>query len=427
MRNKLKYVCFTFFIGFFVTCKIQDENFSQSSNNNPNNKNDVIEVNPIAYHLNDSITTIFLEINKDNLLYKRTDTGLAFYAELNINYKLFYEFNSKNQIEQGSYFMINRADEGLGSGKVIYYNFKVKTHLNQNYNLQLEVIDANKKNKYQFYLPIDRISPYSKQNFLLIKNHQIIYKPNLVPLDTINIKFFNHTINRIFVDCFNKDFEKAIPPFSIKEADVLKYKPDSSFQISLDSSEVQLIMPSCGFLQLKFNQDNNEGLSLYTYNKTFPGIIDTEEMINCTSYIMNKEEFDKCKNSIEKKIAIDNFWLSIGGSNERARELIKRYYGRVYEANKYYTSYTQGWKTDRGMIHIVFGQPSAIYKNKKDEIWVYGNASNPEALRFIFNKTDNPYSNNDYVLERSFFYKLIWQNAIDFWKQGLIYYDLRSR
>jgi hypothetical protein len=79
------------------------------------------------------------------------------------------------------------------------------------------------------------------------------------------------------------------------------------------------------------------------------------------------------------------------------------------------------------MIHIVFGQPSAIYKNKKDEIWVYGNASNPEALRFIFNKTDNPYSNNDYVLERSFFYKLIWQNAIDFWKQGLIYYDLRSR
>ena len=187
-------------MSFFMSCKIQDENFSQSSIITQNNKNDVIEVNPIAYHLNDSITTIFLEINKDNILYKRTDTGLAFYAELNINYKLFYEFNSKNQIEQGSYFMINRADEGLGSGKVIYYNFKVKIHLNQNYNLQLEVIDANKKNKYQFYLPIDRISPYSKQNFLLIKNHQIIYKPNLLPFDTINIKFFNYTINRIYVD-----------------------------------------------------------------------------------------------------------------------------------------------------------------------------------------------------------------------------------
>jgi GWxTD domain-containing protein len=427
MRNKLIYICYTFFIVFFVTCKIQVENHSQSSIINSNNKNDVLEVNPIAYHINDSITNIFLEINKENLLYKRTDTGLVFYAEVKINFKLFYESNNNKQIEQGSYFIIDRADEGLASDKAVYYNFKVKTRLHKNYNLQLEVLDVNKKNKYQFYLPIDRISPYSKQNILLIKNHQILYKPNLLPFDTINIIFFKPSINRVYVDCFNKEFEQALPPFSIKEADVLKYKPDSTFQISLDNSEVQLIMPSCGFLHVKYNQDNNEGLSLYSYNKTFPKILNTEEMINCTSYIMNKEEFEKCTNSHKKKIAIDNFWLSIGGTNEKALELIKLYYGRVYEANKYYTSYTQGWKTDRGMIHIVFGQPSAIYKNKKDEIWVYGSGSNPEALRFVFKKTDNPYSNNDYVLERSFFYKLVWQNAIDFWKQGLIYYDLRSR
>ena len=83
-----------------MTCKIKEENLSQSSIINQNNKNDLLEVNPIAYHLNDSITNIFLEINKENLLYKRTDTGLAFYAELNINYKLFYDSNKKNQIEE---------------------------------------------------------------------------------------------------------------------------------------------------------------------------------------------------------------------------------------------------------------------------------------------------------------------------------------
>lgn len=399
---------------------------SQSSKINFNNENDLLEVNVVAFHLNDSITNIFLEIKKDNLLYKRTDTGLVFYAELNINYKLFIEANQRNLIEQDSYLIIDRADN-FGLGKAIYFNFKVKTPPHQNYNLQLEVKDVNKKNKYHYKLLIDRITVHSKQNFLLTKRNQILYNTNLLPFDTINIKFCNPSINIIYVDCFNKDFEQAIPPFSIKEADVLKYKPDSSFQRVLDYSEVQLIMPSCGFLQVKFNQDNNEGFSLFTYDRTFPGITNTEEMINCTRYIMNKDEFARCKNSIEKKTSIDNFWLSIAGSNERASELIKRYYGRVIEANKYYTSYTQGWKTDRGMIHIVLGQPSAIYKNKKDEIWVYGDASNPENLRFIFNKTDNPYSDNDYVLERSVFYKLAWQNAIDFWKQGLVYYDLRSR
>ena len=59
MRNKLIYICYTFFIVFFVTCKIQVENHSQSSIINSNNKNDVLEVNPIAYHINDSITNIF--------------------------------------------------------------------------------------------------------------------------------------------------------------------------------------------------------------------------------------------------------------------------------------------------------------------------------------------------------------------------------
>jgi hypothetical protein len=145
MRNKLIYICYTFFIVFFVTCKIQVESHSQSSIINSNNKNDVLEVNPIAYHINDSITNIFLEINKENLLYKRTDTGLAFYAEVKINFKLFYDSNNNKQIEQGSYFIIDRADEGLASGKAVYYNFKVKTRLHKNYNLQLEVLDVNKK------------------------------------------------------------------------------------------------------------------------------------------------------------------------------------------------------------------------------------------------------------------------------------------
>ncbi len=85
-----------------------------------------------------------------------------------------------------------------------------------------------------------------------------------------------------------------------------------------------------------------------------------------------------------KKAAIDDFWLNIGGSLERARELLKKYYGRVKEANKHYSSYTQGWKSDRGMIYIVMGPPANIYKSKKDEIWMYGNESNPNALRFVF-------------------------------------------
>ena len=138
---------------------------------------------------------------------------------------------------------------------------------------------------------------------------------------------------------------------------------------------------------------------------------------------MERTEFENCKDAAEQKVAIDKFWLTLGGSNERARELLKRYYTRVLETNKFFTNYTQGWKSDRGMIYIVFGQPTNLYKSKKDEIWVYGNEANPAALRFVFNKTYNPYTDNDYILERSQFYKEAWYSAVEYWRQGTIYLE----
>jgi GWxTD domain-containing protein len=142
---------------------------------------------------------------------------------------------------------------------------------------------------------------------------------------------------------------------------------------------------------------------------------------------MSKEEFESCKQAPDKKAAIDKFWLTIGGSNERARELLKRYYGRVKEANKYFSSYTQGWKTDRGMIFIIYGHPTNNYRTSGAEVWVYGTEGSPSAQRFVFKKTQNPFSDNDFVLERSQFYKDSWYYAVDYWRQGHVYLDNLSK
>jgi GWxTD domain-containing protein len=169
------------------------------------------------------------------------------------------------------------------------------------------------------------------------------------------------------------------------------------------------------------------GLTLFTVDETFPGVGSSLEMIKCTRYIMFKEEFENCRDAVDKKKAIDDFWLGIGGSQERAKELLRRYYGRVKEANKLYSSYTQGWKSDRGMIFIVLGPPANTFRNKNNEVWVYGNDANPNALRFIFNRTENPFSDNDYIMERSIMYKDSYHTAVEYWRQGLVYFDNNKR
>ena len=52
-------------------------------------------------------------------------------------------------------------------------------------------------------------------------------------------------------------------------------------------------------------------------------------------------------------------------SLERAKELIKNYYGRLQHANLFFTSYLEGWKTDRGMIFMIFGERTNAVRGQK--------------------------------------------------------------
>ena len=87
--------------------------------------------------------------------------------------------------------------------------------------------------------------------------------------------------------------------------------------------------------------------------------------------------------------------------SERARTLIREFYTRVESANNYFTSYLEGWKTDRGIIYIIYGVPNVVYKNKDYENWIYGEENNMMSINFTFHRVNNPASNNDFSLSRS--------------------------
>lgn len=387
-----------------------------------NPDSELLEVNAVAYHVNDSITRCFVQIINENLVYKRSDTSTAFYSEVNVSYKLCTDQNLKKIADNGSYTVFDRAGSEAVEMKELVSDFYLKVKPNSIYYLEIIIFDVNKKTKYTKYLIINKQDKLSDQNFLIANNNKISFKNSFLPGDNVKIKLNDPAVFKVNVDCFFKDFAAAMPPFSTKEPDPFKYSPDSSFVLNVVSDTFLINIPKKGFYHIKTAPNAQEGLTLYCFDKTFPGVSNSDEMINCTRYLMSKTEFEECKNASNQKEAIDKFWINLGnGSNERARELLKRYYGRVKEANRYYTSYTQGWKTDRGMIYIVFGEPTNIYKNNLRETWIYGMESNLAALRFTFNITKNPFTKNDYILERSQFFKDPWYNAVDYWRQGNVY------
>ena len=87
----------------------------------------------------------------------------------------------------------------------------------------------------------------------------------------------------------------------------------------------------------------------------------------------------------------------------------------------YYTSHKEGWKTDRGLVYTIFGQPSNIYKTPNEEKWSYGLSNSNLEFNFKFTKKRNPLSDNDFTLERDVNMKDIWQKAVETWRKGKVF------
>lgn len=95
----------------------------------------------------------------------------------------------------------------------------------------------------------------------------------------------------------------------------------------------------------------------------------------------DKNEYEKIKNLDEKRKFLYRFWKKRDASPETPRiEARDEYLKRMKEANaKFKQSFTEGWKSDRGRIYMLYGPPSEVERHymeantKNYEIWTYDN------------------------------------------------------
>ena len=74
----------------------------------------------------------------------------------------------------------------------------------------------------------------------------------------------------------------------------------------------------------------------------FPNLTTANQLLEPLRYLTTKEEYSGIMSSVDKRKAIDAYWLKLAGSKERARFLIKNYYNRVQISNQFFTSYLRG-------------------------------------------------------------------------------------
>jgi len=209
------------------------------------------------------------------------------------------------------------------------------------------------------------------------------------------------------------------PPFAVTDQRTAAPVSDSGRIVKLESNSFfEIFFDKRGIYQFNKANMSGDGLNLLVLGQNYPAISSVSTMVGPLRYITTKQEYNSIQNSVEKKKEIDAFWYNIAGNSEKARETIKTFYSRVDLSNRFFTSDREGWKTDRGLVYIIYGAPSSVYKNVQGENWIYNEKINMMSVEFNFYKVQNPFSDNDYALTRTGGYKSSWYRAIDNWRQG---------
>jgi GWxTD domain-containing protein len=410
-------------IAVSVSCNSSKPRNRERTSTKPYHKKETtveLTANMFLYHGTNNTSFLYYKINNTQLLYKKIDTNQYFSSVIRVSYKFMPAANDRKIIDSGTVYIEDKSPTPPQARDLVgYLPFTVND--GQDSYLELYVQDVYGRKSQTHYIHCDKRNAYSQQNYLFLgSNKEILFSNKIEKGTTIEVSNTHINFSKARVDFFANDNALPPPPFSQREPMLYPAIPDSTFYISASEGHFPLRISSQGIYFIRLDSSNAGGCLLLGVEQNFPKVQSHAQMIASSRFIMSQPEYQKLIDATDKQAAIESFWLGLAGNQDRGREMIKHYYGRVQEANRFFTSHIEGWKTDMGMVYIVFGAPAKTYKTSDMETWVYGQENTPNSVTFRFDKINNPFSDNCFKLQRGVQFKDPWTIAAQNWREGRV-------
>jgi len=238
---------------------------------------------------------------------------------------------------------------------------------------------------------------------------------------------FEHKLygQKIKTALFSNDCELSLPARCLISSDSFPALPPYKKYLDADSVRFDTIQCNNVNVPMLFPLFPDTTLYAQAYNVRLPYSLEkscssTQQLYDALVYV-NRQRKPHVPDSVAR-INLEMFWLRAGDKTfDKARELMRIYYNRVRLADRYFSSYKEGWKTDRGMIFVVFGLPDEIHEDSEGEYWIYYSNGDGEDVQFDFERlTESPVP-NDFSLKRGLQYEHVWKTAVEKWGKGQIF------
>jgi len=364
------------------------------SKNNNINKFSKIRLNTVlvATESKDTINLkMYLEIPHKSLQFvKRKDGFISGYEAqitvINKKNEMVHNFSWIDSIWVQNYIETVRRQE-----KVTL--FLEKSLPIDTYDVIATILDFESREYYKVnqvvQLKISKIPYVHKPIILNEKEGDWGFEPNLIPSWNYLLSSGKDSVH-IFISglCSYSNCEiywKVISKMGGEEV-----VANDNFPIQNNYIQQYIKLPISIFSEISYtfsvtiNDGNKQDKKLVDLVILKPGIsnmiTDINEALSQMNYILTSEERNRLKNAkkTEKDQLFKFFWDSRDPTVETLKnELMDEYYKRVAYTKEHFSGFQDGWKTDMGMIYILFGYPDEVkrysdYSNQKAfEIWYY--------------------------------------------------------
>ncbi|MGI9545590.1 MAG: GWxTD domain-containing protein [Cyclobacteriaceae bacterium] len=252
---------------------------------------------------------------------------------------------------------------------------------------------------------------------LILKNGSgvPVFENYILQKDSFHIESADPSVSSVYVYQYRHDFEPARPPISSAPgASGKNLSIDSVWSVKVGQ---KILLEDLGLYFIQSDSSSLKGISFRITDNSYPKPGKIESLVAPLKYITTKSEYRRLQSADDPKKAFDKFWLEQTNDEQLARKNIKAYFQRFTWSNQVFTSYKEGWKTDRGMIFMIFGLPMDVRRLPAREEWTYSGFGDSQVV-FTFMMVPNIFTDQHYELVRSSDYDDFWFATLDAWRTG---------
>ncbi len=389
-------------------------------------------------------------------------------AKMAIDIRVVSKENNNNVIESTHEEIdIDQKDQSIISSQQSYiYEERIEVPAG-NYEVYFTLTDLNSDKKITRVSETSIPDPENPQKDLtairMLTKNMDADKPEWLPATTYDVPGRVDSLMFIFQATNNSSKE----PLALN-ANLIRFESDTSIarpmhynnyspssieykgiefddETIVQQSQRKLLQEGSVFIEFRFGQQERgnyrfevrsnqeqEGTELFkardfsVKSTNYPALKTAHELAQPLAYLMDDDNYEDLMNISDQdslKEAIDRFWLKEIGNKNEAVNVLQMYYERVEEANKQFSNFKEGWKTDTGMMYILFGPPWYVDRRLDQMQWSYSyNRSDPDRNFLFFQPKlqSEFYPFEHFLLRRNQSYFNVQYQQRQLWLSGLI-------